>query len=460
MNSVDNKNVNCLPSDADFTVIAYGQLIKLAVDAYSVADYRGIPWGERFVLWRHDCDFSLNRAFALAKIEADVGLRSTYFLNPHSEFYNLLEGSQLSLIHQIVGLGHDVGLHFDGAFYPTLSEESLHDLIIMEANLLEQFIGIRPAAFSFHNPSAFHLTCEAETYGGLVNCYSKRFKTEVPYCSDSNGHWRFRRLADVLMGAKDPCIQVLTHPGWWQDDPAPPRQRVFKCIYGRAAANMCLYDKILENGGRTNLSGKSQSLQFLKRFDPKHYSLCDYLWNAGQHQTLFLELLRIHEAQLRRLCKAHLCSGWGVPAREVDWFLENQGAAADGRRVFESLFEELWISDSLNDETAHESRILIRNRLLQGCSSIDEKEIEDACVDLCALIEATAAWGLRQALSYDGLGEISSIGMLHCKSGDGNLTEVIEGNAIDAPKFQVEKWKAFIAVMMEPHGNMDISNSK
>ena len=116
MISIENQPINHQANDQDFTVEAYRQLISLALTSYQLADYRSIPWGERFVLWRHDCDYSLNRSLALAKIEAEVGLWSTFFVNPHCEFYNLLESGQLALVKEMVQLGHDIGLHFDGAF--------------------------------------------------------------------------------------------------------------------------------------------------------------------------------------------------------------------------------------------------------------------------------------------------------------------------------------------------------
>ena len=49
-------------------------------------------------------------------------------------------------------------------------------------------------AFSFHNPQKTDYNYENFLYEGLVNCYSKKFKDDLPYCSDSNGYWRFRRL--------------------------------------------------------------------------------------------------------------------------------------------------------------------------------------------------------------------------------------------------------------------------
>ena len=105
--------------------------------------------------------------------------------------------------------------------------------------------GLRPAAFSFHNPTEFLLLWERDTYGGLINCYSRTFKTTIPYCSDSNGYWRFRRLRDALESAQDPRLQVLTHPGWWQEVPLHPRERIFRSVYGRALDIMNLYDVVL-----------------------------------------------------------------------------------------------------------------------------------------------------------------------------------------------------------------------
>ncbi|MFZ1705905.1 MAG: hypothetical protein WAT79_16285, partial [Saprospiraceae bacterium] len=260
----ENVPTNRESSDDDFTVDAYRELLVIAKEKYVFASYDEIPWGQRFILWRHDCDFSLNRAFALASIEADQGIRTTYFLNPHSEFYNLFERSQYRLVSEIVGMGHQVGLHFDAAFYPIPDEESLATHVRNDADLLDGLFGTRPAAFSFHNPLASHLRSEDDSYGGLINCYSRRFKAEIPYCSDSNGYWRFRRLRDVLEQASDPCLLVLTHPGWWQNCEMPPRQRIFRSVYGRARATMADYDAVIFAHGRENLSGAAGALAFLR----------------------------------------------------------------------------------------------------------------------------------------------------------------------------------------------------
>jgi hypothetical protein len=239
-------------STEDFTTENYVRLLDLAKTQYKFISYSEIALGERFILWRHDCDFSLNRSLRLAQLEHEAGVRATYFLNPHSEFYHLLEKKQAEIVRQIVALGHDIGLHFDAAYYDVDSEDTLDALVVREARLLRDTFEQEIHAFSFHNPTNFLLACEAERYGGLLNCYSAMFKQHIPYCSDSNGYWRHRRLEDVLRPGEDPCLQVLTHPAWWQEQVMRPRERIQRCIDGRAATQIEDYDAFLEKHGRRN----------------------------------------------------------------------------------------------------------------------------------------------------------------------------------------------------------------
>ena len=447
MISIDNQPINYTASDRDFTVDGYRQLIKLALASYQTADYRSIPWGQRFVLWRHDCDYSLNRSLALARVESEEGIHSTFFLNPHSEFYNLLQADQLGIAKELLRLGHDIGLHFDGVFYATRSEGDLHQQVAWEAKLLERFLGVRPVAFSFHNPSAFHLTCEADDYGGLINCYSTRFKTEVPYCSDSNGYWRFRRLLDVLSEANDCCLQVLTHPGWWQDNPMPPRQRIFRAAYGRAKATMGLYDQSLETGGRANLDGPAQAICFLKPINPRLFELCDYLWNTERFSTLFLELCRVHESQMNRLCRAVLRKEWQVPAREVNAFIDENGLDVDGWPLFKGVIGDTWLGALGQKDDAYGDWAGVRNQLVHGHGSAAKVQLEAGCVYLCGMIESLAAWGESQPIAYNGLAHLDSIGLPTVKTADGSLSERLEevaGEILDFPK---RRWEAFKATI-------------
>lgn len=237
----------------DFTVAEYRKILQLAKQNYQFETFDKISLTNRFILWRHDCDLSLNRALRLAMIENEESITATYFINPHCEFYNLLEKKQGAIINKILELGHHIGLHFDASFYDIHGENQLDDLVAKEAAWLRSWFGYNIHTFSFHNPTPFLLSCEKDSYGGLLNCYSSFFKDNVAYCSDSNGYWRFRRLRDVLTEAKEDHLQVLTHPGWWQETAMLPRDRVLRCFNGRAQAGMNDYDAFLQQNQRKNV---------------------------------------------------------------------------------------------------------------------------------------------------------------------------------------------------------------
>jgi hypothetical protein len=445
----DNRPIRKSTSDGDFTEEKYRWLLRVAKKSYQFVMYDAIPWNRRFILWRHDLDYSINRAAALAQIEAEEGVSTTYFVNPRSEFYNPFETSQARLIRGILGLGHSLGLHFDAAAHYIQDDDTLSQKLLVERRWLGEAFGVHPHAFSFHNPEARHLQFEAETYGGLVNCYSRRFKAEIPYCSDSNGYWRFRRLQDVLTEAADPCLQVLTHPGWWQKKPMWPRQRIYRCAYGRASSTMSSYDTGLRQHGRLNHEGVTGAFRFLQRLDTRLFEACDYLANTEQFQTLYVELWRLHERQINKLCKAVLCKEWQVPAREVNAFFDSPALAIDGCRLFIGVFGSSWQAASGVSGDAYPDWLRLRNHLVHGRGTEPKQRLEEGCVYLCGIIAALAAWGKTQSIGYDGLAHLGTIGLPACKTADGSLTDRLEELSDEIPKFPTKKWERFKAEMAE-----------
>ena len=87
----------------------------------------------------------------------------------------------------------------------------------------------------------------------MINAAAEYFYTDVGFCSDSNGYWRNRRLEDVLREATDERLQVLTHPEMWQDIAMSPRQRVYRCIDGRAQRTKERYEQFLREHSRDNI---------------------------------------------------------------------------------------------------------------------------------------------------------------------------------------------------------------
>lgn len=238
---------------SDFTTSHYSACIDLAKKNYEFILYEDALLKDNCILWRHDVDFSMHRAKRLAEIEAEKGVKATYFIYPHCEFYNLLEKEIFQLVKEIQKLGHSIGLHFDSHFYNIRSAEDLNSSLQKEKKLLEDFFETEIKVFSFHNNNDFTMSCEEWQYEGMINTYAKYFKTEVRYCSDSHGIWRFSRLYDVLQKAEQKKLQVLTHPEWWQESVMAPRQRIKRCIDLRAEKSMKYYYNLLLNMKRPNI---------------------------------------------------------------------------------------------------------------------------------------------------------------------------------------------------------------
>lgn len=243
----------------DFTEAEYRELVTLACRRW---EFVGFVEGERsgrVCLWRHDIDFSVRRAHALSCIEADAGVVVTYFVHLHSHFYNPLEAETARALRGVKAHGHHVGLHIDPAFHwhrvGMEDRDALEKLVRSERELLQDLLGAEVLVASVHIPdSSMPSWIWEEHLCGMLNASSARFRDGYAYCSDSNGHWRFDRLRDVLERGSDARLHVLTHPGWWVPSSMSPRQRIQRCIDGRADDAAAWYDDALSRLGRANAS--------------------------------------------------------------------------------------------------------------------------------------------------------------------------------------------------------------
>ncbi|MBL7901676.1 MAG: hypothetical protein JNK73_06750 [Bacteroidia bacterium] len=238
---------------SDFTTENYSRLLRLAKQNFTFKTFNDFNPENEFVIWRHDVDFSMHRALKMAKIEAKQGIKATYFVLLHSEFYNLLEKEISYLLKQIIELGHDIGLHFDSHYYNINNETDLESKLLFEKGIIENVFNLSINSFCFHINNTFTLGCNKTHYAGLLNAFSDYFQKQVSYCSDSNGYWRFKRLEDVLSDKGIKQLQVLTHPELWQDEVMSPRQRVHRCAELRSEKSKQWYNDILKNNNRENI---------------------------------------------------------------------------------------------------------------------------------------------------------------------------------------------------------------
>ena len=154
---------------------------------------------------------------------------------------------------QILDLGHDAALHFDITAYDVQNEESFLNKLRFEKDILSNLLGVEIKGFSFHIPNEITKSFDANDYLGMVNFYSKTMQAEVGYVSDSNGYWRHERIVDVLKSRKHSKLQVLTHPCNWTETAMSPRDRILRCINGRAGFQQKYYDDLLASHGRENV---------------------------------------------------------------------------------------------------------------------------------------------------------------------------------------------------------------
>jgi hypothetical protein len=170
-----------------------------------------------------------------------------------------LEKGIYSRIREIKRLGHQIGLHFDVEFYDDIVDaETLEKKLAWEKKLIEDLFETDVNVFSFHNPNENILHYSAGEMAGMINTYSSTLQQTYFYCSDSNGYWRYHRLFDVLNKAKAPRLHVLTHPDWWTPEILSPRERISRCIEGRAKTQHDAYDELLQVHGRQNIGSSFQ----------------------------------------------------------------------------------------------------------------------------------------------------------------------------------------------------------
>lgn len=172
---------------------------------------------KKVVYLRHDIDYSPAWALLFARINADLGVRGTFFFQSRSPIYNLFAYPTLSVLKEIDGLGQSLALHFTIDDIVPANDQDLVAQIIMDFQAAKQFVPMLQPVFSWHNPS---LAPELVQRGldlvvpGLVNAYSRYFQETVKYYSDSNLRHSVDDFGKIIRN-EEPRLQLLFHPFQW-----------------------------------------------------------------------------------------------------------------------------------------------------------------------------------------------------------------------------------------------------
>ncbi len=188
-----------------------------------IVDYKDIKDNtKKFCVLRHDIEFSIDRAYKLAKIEKELGVVSTYTVQVRNNTYNALSEKNINLISKIRDLGHHIGLHQNPP--SSLKLDTLKDYIMRDINILEDSYGFEIDRFAFHRPKKEYLNCYVQL-DNKINCYDKKFfhffedkpeTLEILYLADSNHKWKYGYPLDFDF-SKLSKLQLLTHPFSWSE---------------------------------------------------------------------------------------------------------------------------------------------------------------------------------------------------------------------------------------------------
>lgn len=214
-------------SATPFSFDFYKELLSLLVaSGYECAGYGTWQRMGKLVILRHDIDQSISKALDFARLESDAGATSTYFVLLTSDFYNPHSARSVSMLKEIKGLGHDVGLHFDETVYQGIAQDPARyeDAVAFERRCLEESLGFEVKSVSMHRPSPASLS-KGETLAGMVNSYSETFFKEFKYLSDSRRRWR-EPVMDIVSGGAFNRLHVLTHAFWYSEIPRDARETV------------------------------------------------------------------------------------------------------------------------------------------------------------------------------------------------------------------------------------------
>ena len=208
--------------ECDFSYRHYEECIRLAkARSYQFYCFRehGEELEEKSIFMRHDVDHCLDLAVKMAKFESEAGIKSTYFVRVHAKNYNALSLESSRKLRSIIGLGHEIGLHYEPSYGEAMHIEQLHALN-HDIRVLENSVGHHVVGLSPHEPSRDgSLTISAELLHEAeleYQAYDDRFFKDMKYISDSSCNWREGCMHEFIVGGfKKMCI--LTHPFWWYD---------------------------------------------------------------------------------------------------------------------------------------------------------------------------------------------------------------------------------------------------
>jgi len=210
-----------------FSYARYQRLIKTMKQAIPLVDFSDVHATDtQFFILRHDVEFSVKKAYDLAKIEHDkLNIQTSYFFQIRNSTYNPFDFHNAKLIQAIHAMGHQIGLHVNTT--GLTSFDYIKAFIQCDIELLTNGVNCPVNRFSFHRPTHDLLRLNLQM-NGLINAYDHQFfhldefdnqdkKRLIHYFSDSEHRWKYGNPLLVL-NETSKKVQLLIHPYSWSEE--------------------------------------------------------------------------------------------------------------------------------------------------------------------------------------------------------------------------------------------------
>lgn len=203
----------------NYSLQSYRVIIRCALDE----GYGFLPFtneadatGKQIFL-RHDIDYSLGMGLELARVNAELGVRGTFFVQLRSQLYNLLSAWSRGTVKEIHELGQTIALHAAIPEVIPATDSALGEFVRADFDFVQRDLPMLSPAFTWHNPTPEILerSLPLGQIGGLVNGYAARFTREMRYLADSNLRHSPNEFLSVVSGGQYPVLQLLFHPSVW-----------------------------------------------------------------------------------------------------------------------------------------------------------------------------------------------------------------------------------------------------
>lgn len=177
----------------EFSLAHYSEVLQ------KIRDKAGTMAERKDIILTHDVDIFPGYALQMARLEHKLGIKATYYVLLHSEWFNALSPESMAIWREIRNLGHELALHYDGNYDSDLSIIHAAFCVMFQTdsvNISQHLVGITPD---------IKIPQTLQDRAAFIKQYSYK------YVADSGGWWR----NGCICTHTDERLLFVCHPVWW-----------------------------------------------------------------------------------------------------------------------------------------------------------------------------------------------------------------------------------------------------